>query len=63
MLFLLLPGLFSSCSAWGYSLVEASGLLIAVAALIVEHGLRSEGFSSCGSQALEHRLNSCGTRV
>ena len=28
------------CSEWGYSLVEASRLLIAVAALIAEHGLR-----------------------
>ena len=37
---LVLPGLFSSCSEWGYSLVKASRLLIAVAALIAEHGLR-----------------------
>ena len=36
-------------------------LLIAVAPLVVQHGaLGQEGFSSCGSQALEHRLNGCG---
>ena len=44
-------------------------LLIAVASLVVEHGLWDtrasgvvvHGLRSCESQALEHRLNSCGT--
>ena len=43
----------------GYSLVAACGLFIAAAPLVAEHG--HMGFSSCGSWALEHRLNSCGT--
>ena len=44
----------------GYSLVAVKGLLIAATSL-VEHGLEACGLRSCGSQALEHRLNSCGT--
>jgi len=32
-------------------------LLIAMASLLAEHGFRHLGFSSCGSWALEHRLN------
>ena len=53
-------GLFSSFSAW---------VLIVVLSLVSEHGLYSawvlvavaHGLSSCGSPALEHRLNRCGT--
>ena len=69
-LFLVVLGLcccmdfFSSCSEWGLL-----GLLIVVTFLVAEHGLSgmwasvvaAHGLSSCGSQALEHRLNSCGT--
>ena len=61
----------------GLSLVAASGgllfvavlrLLIAVASLVLEHGLQAcrlqylwhGGLSSCGSWALERRLSSCG---
>ena len=61
------------CSHWklvvvpGLSLAVAPGLLIAVASLVAEHWLRGVwasvvaacGLSSCGSRALEHRLNSC----
>ena len=44
-------------------------LLIAVASLVMEHGLQdtrasvvmARGLRSCESQAPEHRLNSCGT--
>ena len=36
---LLLHGLFSSCKKWGYSPVTVLRLLIAVASLVVEHGL------------------------
>ena len=51
----------------GYSLVVVGRLLIAVASC-VERGLEgmwasvvlARGLCSCGSQALEHRLNSCG---
>ena len=52
-LFLTVLGL--GCCA-GFSLVVAHRLLIVVASLAADHGL-----SSCGSQALEHRLNSSGT--
>ena len=52
----------------GFSLVVARGgihcwgcwLLIAVASFAVEHIPRALDFSSSDSQALEHRLNSCG---
>ena len=51
----------------GYSVVVVLGRLTAVASLAVEHGLWGArasvvavpGLSSCGSQALEHRLGSC----
>ena len=46
----LLHRLFSGCSKWE--------LLIAVASLVAERRLQGEGFSSCSSGALEHRLNS-----
>ena len=48
----------------GYSPVAVHGLLIAVASLLAEHrSLGRTGFSGCGSQTLEHRLNRCGTWV
>ena len=59
---------FSSCGEWGLLFVVVHRHLIAVASrggawaldmwasVVVEHGLRS-----CSSQALEHRLSSCGT--
>ena len=53
-------GLFSSCGEWGLFFVVLLGLLIAVASLIGSTGLGCVDFSSDGSQALEHRLNSCG---
>ena len=58
----LLHSLFSSCREWGYSPVVVCSLLIAVASLVVEHRLHT-GFSSCGSGALEHRLDSCGSQA
>jgi len=46
----------------GFSPVVVCRLLLVVASLTVEHGaLGHLGFSSCGSRALERRLNSCGT--
>jgi len=45
----------------GYLLIAGWGVLIAVASLVAGHGL--QGFSSCGSWTLEHRLSSCGTRT
>ena len=52
----------------GYSLAAVRGLLIATASLVAEHRLcgtrasitEAPELSSCGSQALEHRLNCCG---
>ena len=54
-----------------YSLVMVHRLLIAVASFVVEHGLQNmwtsvvvgQGLSSHDSQALEHRLNTCGIRL
>ena len=55
----------------GYSLLVVHGLLIAVACLVVEHGLHgvlaslvvARVLSSCRFQALKHRLNSCQHRL
>ena len=46
-------------------------LLVAIASLVAEHGIHGaratvvvvHGLSSSGSQALEHKLNSCGTQA
>ena len=61
---------FSSCGERGLLFVAVRRLLIAVASLVAEHrlGMRASvvvacGLSSCGSQALERRLSSCGTRA
>ena len=55
----------------GFSLVVVLGLLTAVASLFAEHRFQcmqvsvavALGLGSHGSWALEHRLNSCGTRA
>ena len=54
----MLSGLFSSCGSRGYSLAAVHRLQGRWASLVA-----ARGFSSCGSQALEHRLGSCGTWV
>ena len=67
---LLLCGL-SPAAAMQATLVVVHGLLTAMASLIVSHGLVGSwasvvgvrGLISCGSQALEHRLGSCGSQV
>ena len=59
------------CSEWGLLFVAILQLLFSVASLAAEHRLRgaqtavvaARGLSSSGSQALEHRLNSCGALV
>ena len=59
---LLLCGLFS-CSQWG--LLYSCGTQAASCGSFScyrAQDLRRVGFSSCGSQTLEHRLSSCGTR-
>ena len=46
----------------GCSLASVLGFLLVVASLAVEHRLLGRmSFSRCGSWALEHRRNSCGT--
>ena len=53
----------------GYSLLVVCELLVVVASLVVEHRLwgiqasvvAARGLGSCGLQAPECRLNSCGT--
>ena len=47
----LLRGLSLVALSRGDSLVVTCGLLIAVASLVVEHGLWSTGFNSCGARA------------
>ena len=57
----------SSCGERGLLFVAVCGLLIEVASLGARAlGAQASvvaacGLSSCGSQALEHRLSSCGT--
>ena len=58
-------------TTWGYFPPAVCGLLVVAAPLVVGLGLQGVrasavaalGLSSCGSQALEHRLNSCGARA
>ena len=61
---------FSSCGEWGLLFVAVRGLLVAVASRCGARALGMQasvivarGLSSCGLQALEHRLSSCGTQA
>ena len=62
---------FSSCGEQGLPFVVVRRLRIAEASLVAEHRLlgaqisvvAARGLSSCGSQALERRLSSCGARA
>ena len=55
----------------GYSLVAMCRLLIVLAFLVAKHrvqvtwasGVIARGLSSCSSRAVDHKLNSCGTRA
>ena len=55
----------------GYSPVAVCRVLIGVSSRVAELGLKgvkasvvaAQGLSSCGSWALEHRLNSCGEQA
>ena len=61
-------GLSVAAVSRDYSPAAVCDLLIALASLVAEHGLKgmwasvivAHGLSSCGSQALERRLSSCG---
>ena len=52
--------LFSSFNKQGLLPVAVCRLLIAVTSLATAQALGRAGFSSCSSQALEHRPSSCG---
>ena len=54
---------FSSCGERGLLFVVVHRLLIAVASLVVEHGLQARGLSSCDLWALECRPSSRGARA
>ena len=66
---LLLHRFFSSCSEWrllsscGVQASYCSGFSCCQAQTVGHTGFRvvARGLRSCGFQALEHRLNSCGT--
>ena len=53
----------SSCGEWVPSLGASHGLLCRGFPCCGARALRQERFSSCGSQDLGHRLNSCGSRA
>ena len=58
---LLLHGLSLVAASRGYSLLWCTGFSLRWLLLLWSTGSRHMGFSSCGFQALEHRLSSCGT--
>ena len=47
----------------GYSSLRCAGFSLRWLLLLRSTGSRCMGFSSCGSQALERRLSSCGARA
>ena len=65
------PSFTPVAESWDYYLAIVCWLLIVVSSLVVEHWLLGagasvavrHGFRSCDSQALEHKLNDCGTRA
>ena len=59
-LFLAFLGL---CCRTDFSLVAVCRLLIVTVSFAAEHKLQAGGLSSCSSWALEHRLDTCGTRA
>ena len=54
---------FSSCSERGLLFVMVTGFSLQWLLLLWSTGSRHMGFSSCGTRALEPRLNCCGARV
>ena len=56
----------SNCSEWGYAIVAVCRLLTAVASLLASGKIPRavhKVFSSWGSQAPEHWLNSCSAQA
>ena len=56
-------GLSLFAESRGYSSLRCAGFSLRWLLLLRSTGSRSAGFSSCGSQALERRLSSCGARA
>ena len=56
-------GLSLVAGSKGYSSLQCAGFSLRWLLLLWRTGSRRAGFSSCGSQALESRLSSCGARV
>ena len=54
---------FSSCGEHGPLLIAVRRILSLVASLVAEHRLQACGLGSCGLQASERRLSSCGSRA
>ena len=47
----------------GYYSLRCAGFSLRWLLLLQSTGSKRAGFSSCGMQALEHRLSSCGARA
>ena len=62
-IFIAACGLCLVVASGGYSLLRCTGFSLQWLLLLRSTGSRSMGFSSCGSQALEQRLSSCGARA
>ena len=56
-------GLSLVAASWGYSSLRCAGISLWWLLLLRSMGSRCVGFSSCGSQALELRLSSCGAQA
>ena len=61
--FVAAQGLSLVAASRGYSPLWCTGFSLRWLLLLRNTGSRHTGFSSCGSQAPEHRLSSCGTRA
>ena len=61
--FVAVHGLSLVAVSGGYSLLRCAVFSLQWLLLLQSTGSRPVGFSSCGSQALECRLSSCGARA
>ena len=61
--FIAAHGLSLVAASGGYSLLRCMGFSLRWVPLLRSTGSRRVGFSSCGLQALECRLSSCGARA
>ena len=61
--FLAARGLSLAAASGGYSSLWCAGFSLRWLLLLQSTGSRREGFSSCGSWALERKLSSCGAQA